>query len=153
MHARTWILREPRHAAALVAWLKANASQAVADDQPLQVTVSRYKPKRSLPQNRFLWSAVLEQIAAQAVVDGRRFHEKVWHEHYKREYLPERTASGKDKWDWLPSGERVLAIGTKDLNVAEFSTYLEQVQADATTVHGVSFDSQHEGDAMASPML
>jgi hypothetical protein len=153
MHARTWVLREPRHAADLVAWLKEHAGQAAADEQPLQVTVSRFRPKRSDQANRFLWGAVLEQIAAQACVSGRHFRAEVWHEHYKRELLPERTASGKDKWDWLPSGERVLAIGTKDLNSSEFSTYLEQVQADAATVHGVSFDSQHEGDAMASPML
>jgi hypothetical protein len=143
---RTFILREPRHAAELVTFLKAHAGPAANDDQPLQVTVARHKPKRSNEANAFMWAAVLTPISQQACVAGRYFGAETWHESMKREHLPELTASGKEKWDWLPSGERVLAIGTTDLNSAEFAEYLEKVQADAATNHGVVFDRATEGE-------
>lgn len=148
MHApRVFILREPRQAAELVAFIKASAGQAAADRRPLKVTVAPYREKRSDRANAFMWAAVLQPIAAQACVAGRYFDADVWHQHYSREFLPAMTSSGKEKWQWLPSGERVLAIGTSDLDAREFAVYLEQVQADAATNHGVVFDgAQQEND-------
>ncbi len=137
---RVFILREPRNAAEMVAFVKRHASQAANDGRPLKVTVALHVEKRSARSNAFMWAAVLQPISEQACVAGRYFAAEVWHEHYSREFLPAMTSSGKEKWQWLPSGERVLAIGTSDLDQHEFAVYLEQVQADAATTHGVVFD-------------
>lgn len=137
---RVFVLREPRHAAEMVAFVKQHAGQAANDGRPLRVTVAPLVEKRSDRANAFMWAAVLEPIARYACVAGRYFSPEVWHEHYKREFLPEKTSSGKEKWRWLPNGERDLVIGTSDLDRHEFAVYLEQVQADAATNHGVVFD-------------
>lgn len=137
---RTFILRGPEMAGELIAFLKAHAGPAAKSDRPLQVTVAQYHPKRSNEHNAFMWSAVLEQIARQSCIAGRYFSPETWHEHMKREHLPNVLADGREKWNWLPNGERVLAIGTSDLNRAEFDEYLQKMQADAAMNHGVVFD-------------
>jgi hypothetical protein len=140
------VIRTPEAATALISFLRRHAGEAARSGQPLQVVVSRSRETRSASANRFMWAAVLTPISQQACVAGRYFGAETWHESMKREHLPELTASGKEKWDWLPSGERVLAIGTTDLNSAEFAEYLEKVQADAATNHGVVFDRATEGE-------
>lgn len=139
--ARTFILREPQHAQSLIAFLKSNAGPMAQQGQPLEVRVCVYKAKRSTEQNSLMW-ALLQQIADQAWVGGRRYEPEVWNVHMKRELLPEETARGVKKWRHLPSGERELFMSTTDLDVSEMSTYVEKLQAKAAVELGVIFDSQ-----------
>ena len=137
---RTFILREPEHAAALVQYVKATAGPAAKRGTPLEVTVAPHRPRRSDEANRFMWAAVLAPICEQVELNGQAFTSETWHEWAKREFLPEVTASGKHKWQAMPSGEMRLAIGTSDLNAVEFRDYLERLQAHAATEWGVHFD-------------
>lgn len=137
--ARTFILRTQDHAQACWAFIKSNAAAMAEQGQPLEVRVSVYKAKRSTEQNALMW-VLLTQIADQAWVAGRQFAAEVWAEHFKRELLPEETARGVKKWKFLPNGERVLAMSTSNLNVSEFSTYLEKLQAKAAVELGVIFN-------------
>ena len=139
---RSFILNTPEKAAEMLAFVKAHAETAVRSGQPLQVTVARYKPRRSNGSNKFYWGAVLQQISDQVRVGGQWFAPDVWGEHLKQRFLPEQCASGVDKWAVYPDGTRVLAMGTSDLNSEEMSLYLNECQAYATTELGVAFDGQ-----------
>lgn len=140
---RSFILRTPDIAAAMVAFVKEHAGEAVKRGQPLHVTVARYRPARTPGSNRYMWAAVLEPIAEQVCVNGRWFDAETWAEFMKRRFLPEVCASGKEKWTVFPDGSRVLSMGTSDLNTEEMATYLHQCQAYATTELGVVFDARN----------
>lgn len=140
MHLRTFILREPKHAAAMVAFVKEHAGAHAKRGTPLEVAIGVHRARRSAAANAFMWSAVLAQISEQVEIDGKAYTAETWHEWAKREFLPDVTASGKQKWEALPGGELRLAIGTSDLNDFEFGQYLERLQAHAATEWGVHFD-------------
>lgn len=140
---RTFVLRSPEIASAMVAFVKEHAADALKRGQPLQVTVARYRPPRTPGSNRYMWGAVLEPIAQQVCVHGAWFTAEVWSEHFKQRFLPEVSASGVEKWTVFPDGTRVLNMGTSDLNSEEMGVYLQQVQAYATTELGVEFDARN----------
>jgi len=135
--ARTFILRSPEHAQSLMAFVRSNARELADQGTPLQVRVSIYRRSRSTEQNALMWVR-LTQIAEQAWVGGKQFSAEAWHEHFKRELLPEETASGVSKWRDLPRGGRELAMSTTDLNVAEFGDYLTALEAYAASELGVT---------------
>jgi hypothetical protein len=139
---RSFVLNSPDKAAELVAFIKQHAGSAVQAGQPLQVTVARFKPKRSDGSNKFYWAAVLQQISDQVRVDGQWFAPEVWGEHLKQRFLPEQCASGKEKWAHYPDGSRVLTMGTSDLNSEEMGLYLAASQAYAISDLSVVFDRE-----------
>lgn len=108
-------------------------------ERPLQL-VLREEPKgRRLDQNAAMWAGPIADIAAQAWVDGRQFSAEVWHEHFKREFLPDVTNEElpllvKDpekyrKYDHSPSGHPILVGSTTDLTERGFARYLTQIEA------------------------
>lgn len=141
-NARIFILRDASIGRELVRFLKERAGPAANAGRPLQVLVSEHKPKRSNAANAFMWGGVLDQIARQAAPGGRYFDAECWHEQMKRDFLPETTALGVQKWRYLPDGSRELAMSTSDLNTEEMTAYLHQVQAYAATELGVTFDAE-----------
>ena len=140
---RSFVLNTPEKAAEMVAFVKSHAGAAVQAGQPLQVTVARFKPKRSDGSNKFYWGAVLQQISDQCRVGGQWFAPEVWGEHLKQRFLPEKCASGKEKWAHYPDGSRVLSMGSSDLNAEEMGLYLAACQAYAVHDLGVSFDNRN----------
>lgn len=118
------------------------------DENPLEVLIREPVKARGMDQNALMWVGPLADIAAQAWVQGRQFSADVWHEHFKREYLPEEDAENlhelvKDpfkwrKWDYTPTGERVLIGSTTQLTKRGFALYLQQVEADGAGM-GVQF--------------
>lgn len=134
------VLRTDADAHALYAVLKSNREAFAERGEPLQVTVSVYKAKRKDEQNALMW-VILQQIAEQAWVRGVRYDAETWHVLYKRMFLPEMNARGAPKWRVLPDGERELVMSTTELNVTEFSTYLNEVQAHAAAELGVQLSA------------
>lgn len=103
-------------------------------EKPLQVTISEEVRARKLDQNALMWAGPLKDIAAQVYLDGRTYTPELWHEYFKKEFLPENfdpelCKEGYQKWDYDPSGDRVCVGSTTELTVKGFSQYLEQIYA------------------------
>lgn len=123
------------------------ANAPLDPERPLEF-VLRERPKARRPdQNALMWAGPLRDIAEQAYVNGRTYTAEVWHEHMKREFLPEDfdpvlCKQGYRKWDMNPRGERVLVGSTTELTVRGFALYLHEVEAYAQTELGVQFSER-----------
>ena len=112
-------------------------------DHPLEALIREEQKARKPDQNALMWAGPLRDIAEQGYVKGRTFSAEVWHEHFKREHLPEEydpelCKEGYRKWDYTPGGERVLVGSTTQLTVKGFAQYLTSVEADGAAL-GVQF--------------
>lgn len=126
---RQFVLREESQFSALYAYLRNNWPAMAAQGKPLAVTVAEHKDKRHAQQNRLYW-ALLRQVSEQAMVDGRRYSDEVWHEQFKRVLIGLVD---------LPGGANAGESTTK-LNVSEFAEYVNKVTAYAATELGVIFE-------------
>ncbi|WP_202844758.1 recombination protein NinB [Luteimonas saliphila] len=120
------------------------------DSRPLEFVLREEVKARKPDQNALMWVGPLADIAEQGYVAGRTFTAEVWHEHFKREYLPEEfdpelCKEGYRKWDYTPAGERVLVGSTTKLTIRGFALYLKQVEAYAQTELGVQFHANPKG--------
>lgn len=132
---RSLILRSPSVRDLAVAAVSNLPTDA---DNPLEVLIRPYKAQRKLEQLGLYWVR-LKEISVQCYIGGRRYSDDVLHIHCKGEYLPEDSdpelsKKVKDpdhyrKWDYTPSGEKVLVASTSGLTVYGFSDYLMQVEA------------------------
>jgi hypothetical protein len=114
--------------------------------RPLEVLVRENKEKRHDMQNRYYWQR-LNEISAQAWIDGRQFAAETLHEYFKRELLPNDgqadpadVRDGYVKWQFDPAGERVLVGSTTMLTVRGFAAYTEAVEAFGASL-GVEFSA------------
>jgi hypothetical protein len=122
--------------------LKALATAPLDQGKPLEFVLREEQKQRKPDANSRMWAGPLRDIAEQAYVNGRTFAADVWHEHFKREFLPEEfdetlCKDGYRKWDYTPAGERVLVGSTTELTPRGFALYLKQVEAYAQTELGV----------------
>lgn len=123
----------------------------VSDSRPLQMIIREEAKGRTLDANARMWVGPLTDIAVQAWVSGKQFSPEVWHEHFKREYLPEEfdpelTKDGYQKWDYTPKGERVLVGSTTQLTKRGFAEYLQKVEAFGGSL-GVLFSAPKQREA------
>lgn len=105
---------------------------------------------RKLDQNALYWSGPLKNIADQAWLCGQKYADIVWHEHLKREFLPDedepdlallvKSPETYRKWAAMPNGVGVCIGSTTELTVKGFSLYLEQVHAFGASL-GVMFSA------------
>ncbi|WP_211234106.1 recombination protein NinB [Chitinilyticum litopenaei] len=131
---REFILNQPSVWQAFMAFIRQNAKAAIASGKPLMLIVTTADKKRNNEQNRRYWKAVLQPIAQQAWVAGRQYSAEVWHEHYARKF-------GVCEDMTLPNGEVVTRRkSTTEMTVAEFSEYMQRVEADAASELGVLFE-------------
>lgn len=113
------------------------------DARPIEVVVREEVKTRKLDQNALYWVGPLADIAEQAYVGGRTYSADIWHENYKRLYLPEQfdadlCKEGYVKWAYTPSGDRVCVGSTTQLTIKGFAQYLAQIEADGASM-GVLF--------------
>ena len=128
---RTFILRDPEHAKTMMDFIKANAGPQAAAQKPLVVTVDVYKARRTGDQNRLL-HVLLNEIAEQAVIDGKQYDVEVWKDWIKRRFIGIEEVT-------LPDGTRLdRSMSTTDLNVGEFSELIERVRAWAINDLGIN---------------
>lgn len=125
---RTFVLRGDTNAQALWNFLKHNWRALADAGKPLAITVAEHRAKRSGEQNKRLW-ALLNEIAEQAMLDGKQYSAEAWHEHFKR------TLIGVEE---LPGGGSV-GISTTKLNVEEFGAYMTRIEAYAAQNFGIEF--------------
>lgn len=124
--SRQFVLYGPAQAQMLHAFLKSNAAAMAQQGRPLAVTVEEHKAKRSGAQNRRYW-ALLNQISEGAFVAGRQFNADAWHEHFKRQFIGIEDTPGGD----------TVGISTTTLNTAEFTDYMDRIEAFAATDLGL----------------
>lgn len=100
---------------------------------------------RTPDANSRMWAGPLRDISEQAWYNGRQYSDLVWHDTYKRLYLPEDfdqelTKDGYHKWEHDRDGNKVLVGSTTQLTKKGFAIYLEQVYADGAKM-GVQFSA------------
>ena len=141
---RTFRLVDHETARRLVALI---GNLPVDSARPLEVVIREEKRKRTLDQNALYWAGPLLDIAEQAWVQGRQYSAEVWHEHFKREFLPDpdradcdlsQVKDGFRKWSTTPGGICVLVGSTTGLTVRGMAAYLDQVYAYGASL-GVQF--------------
>jgi hypothetical protein len=125
---RMFVLRTEEHAQSLWAFLKQNWRSMADTQQPLAVTVTQHKEKRTRDQNKRYW-AILNEIADQAWVNGKQYSADAWHEHFKQQLI------GAEE---LPNGGKV-GISSASLNVEEFGIYMTKIEVYATSQLGCDF--------------
>ena len=121
-------------------------------EKPLEALIREEVKPRKPDQNSAMWAGPLRDIAEQAWVAGQTYSAEVWHEHFKRQYLPEDddpdlavlAKEGYRKWDYLPTGERVLVGSTTQLTVKGFAIYLTKVEADGASMGVIYHPSPNE---------
>lgn len=117
-------------------------------ENPIEGLFREEVKPRKLSQNALMWAGPLSDIANQAWYQGQKFSAEIWHELFKRMYLPEDddpeihllAKEGYRKWDYLPTGERVLVGSTTDLLVRGMAQYITQIEAHGADL-GVQFRS------------
>lgn len=123
---RTFVLRGDSNAQALWAFLKGNWRQMADAGKPLAISVAEHRAQRSTQANKRYW-AILNQIADDAWLDGRKFSTQAWHAWFAAKFIG---------CEDLPGGGTV-AISTTTLNVEEFAAYMTRIEAFAATELGV----------------
>jgi hypothetical protein len=111
---------------------------------PLRVLVAEKRASRRVELSAFMWAGVLDQIARQLCIGGQWFSAEAIHEQLKRECLPDRCASGVEKWQYHADDTRSLRMSTTDLDDDEFSDYLLAIQGRAASEWGVVFAERDE---------
>lgn len=114
--------------------------------RPIEVVFQEEQKKRKLDQQALLFSGPMKDISEQAWFEGRQHSIPVLHHWCKEQFLPEEydqelCMEGYVKWDFDPSGNRVLVGSTKQLTVKGYSDYLEQVYAFGAAL-GVEFHAR-----------
>jgi hypothetical protein len=126
MMLRHFILRQESHRRQLEGFIGANWKVCADNGKPLSVTVTEHKAKRSLDQNSLYWRR-LSEIAEQAWIDGRQYDRDAWHHYMGSQFLPMRET---------PGGE-LVPVSTTTLDVADFTEYLNKIEAFVATELGV----------------
>jgi hypothetical protein len=128
MLLRIFVLRDQSNAHALWQFLRNNWEAMANAGKPLAISVQEHKAKRSSEQNRLYWQR-LNEISESAWVGGKKFSAEAWHEFMKRHLIG---------YEDLPRGGMV-GLSTTTLSVAEFSEYIDRVEAYATAELGINF--------------
>lgn len=115
--AKRFVLRNEHIRDNLIEYVRNLPAQ---DDRPLEVTIQRYRKRRSLAQNNAFHKIIHELAMSYAEQTGQWFSEATWKELVKRELLGSTSAEINGK---------VVTITkpTSSLSVVEFSDLLEQI--------------------------
>lgn len=128
---RRVLLREPEQVERAIAALR----NAPLDPlRPLECLVREEVKTRKPDQNSLMWAGPLRDIAEQVWVSGRQYSDEVWHEYFKKQYLPEEfdpelCREGYTKWGETPDGERALVGSTKQLTIKGMAQYITEIHA------------------------
>lgn len=124
--------REEAHEAITEAYGAAKA--LLQDGRRVRVMVAQDYEPMTVRQRRFLHGPVIRQISEQARVEGVRYTRKVWKEHLREELLG-------SVWVAAPDGTPLeVRVSSEQLNVKDYSDYIDRVIAYAVTDWGVCFE-------------
>lgn len=132
---RIILLREPQQVELACQAIK-NAPRDAQN--PIEIIIREQVKTRKKSQNDAMWAGILRDLSEQAWVDGRRFDAQTWHEHCKREFLPDaghprlaelvKKPDEWKKWSFLPNGEMLCVGSTTGLTIKGMAEYMMQVE-------------------------
>lgn len=135
--SRSILLRGEQQRATAAAML---ANLPCDPDHPLEIVAREPVKARGLDANARMWVGPLRDLAEQGYIDGKSFSDEVWHEHCKREFLPDETMISPEelatlvkepeayrKWGFTPRGNKVLLGSTTQLTRRGFALYTKQI--------------------------
>ena len=133
--------REEAHEAITEAYGAAKA--LLQDGRRVRVVVEQDYAPMTVRQRRFLHGPVIRQISEQARSAGTRYTRAVWKEHLREELLG-------SVWVAAPDGSALeVRVSSEQLNVKDYSDYIDRVIAYAATDLGVCFElDQREREAV-----
>lgn len=120
-------------------------------DGSMQVVVEHKKAVRTMSQQSLMWAGPLKDIAEQAWVAGKQYNAEVWHEFFKKKFLPEIMDENYDrkitkkwngKWVFGPDGDVVLVGSTTQLSTYGMGIYITELEAYGASELGVRFTTQ-----------
>jgi hypothetical protein len=130
MTQRTFILLDADVVREMRQFIASHYGRAAAMGRPLVVTVAEHHARRSGSQNRLL-HALLNEIAENVMVEGRKYDASFWKELIRRRFI------GTEEMQ-LPDGTRIeRGISTTTLSKGEFAALIDQVTAFAVTELGL----------------
>lgn len=101
------------------------------------VTVTRQQHARTLPQNKYYWSVVVDSIADHIGEDRDTVHE-----YLKRQFIGDRDIE-------LLSGQRMTVPARSSLlSVEEFTAYIERVRVWSAQFLGLSIPDANQVEVM-----
>lgn len=141
---RVIVITGEQQAQAAARLIAGNWRQMSDDGHPMAIRAYEHRDNANAEQRALMWIR-LGEIAEQAWVGGRQFSAEVWHEQFKREFLPEeegpskRCRKGYRKWAYLPNGTRELVGSTELLTMFGKAEYLTQIMAFGAAEFGVRY--------------
>jgi hypothetical protein len=136
---RQFIIRAPEHKDALIRFIDQNWHAMSKTGEPMQVLLSAHRGSRTNDQLAAMWAGILQPMADQIWLDGRRFSAETWHQHAKMTILPDMQEEGLYEWFkaradlslwlYLPNGDRQFIGSTDMLNKKGMSEYMGRLEA------------------------
>lgn len=144
---RTIVLDSEQQLRIALAIVSRNWKAMAESGHPMAMRLYEHKDQRTLEQQGLMWIRLAE-IAKQAWVNGQQFSDEAWHEHFKREFLPDEEGPTKRcrkhyrKWLISPlTGERAMVGSTTQLTTFGMAEYLTQVMAFGADEFGVRYSA------------
>ncbi|WP_374356230.1 recombination protein NinB [Chitinimonas sp.] len=125
---QTFVLTDDHAAGRLWAFLRNNWKPMAEQGKPLAVIVSQHKTKRTIEQNKRMWT-LLHEIEEAAWLNGRQYSAAAWNEYFAGLFIG---------YEELPDG-RQKAISTTTLSVPEMADHQTRIEAYAASELGIHF--------------
>ena len=124
------------HAAIQKLWLHIKAELLAGNKQVLELR--SYSDALSTQQRKYYHGVVLNEIAKQAVIEGRKYKLEIWKEHFRDKYLGEEVITVTNPMTGVEKRE-VIRVSSESLTVKGYNELIEKVTAFASTDLGVNF--------------
>ena len=122
-------------------WLTAKALLISGRKQVL--TLTDFQDKLSAKQRKFYHGFILNEIAKQAGIDGRRYGLEIWKEWFRDKYLGDEVVTEINPMTGIET-KRTRRVSTESLNVKGYNELIDQVTAYAVTELNVIFDKDFD---------
>jgi NinB protein len=128
---------EQAHKAIADIWLKVKASLLAGRKQVL--TVTDFQDNVSTQQRKYYHGFVLNEIAKQASIAGRKYNLQIWKEHFRDKFLGDEVVTEINPMTGVEA-RRLIRKSTEGLGVKGYNLLIDQVTAFAVTELHVNFD-------------
>lgn len=117
-------------------WIHCKA-QLMAGNK-IVVEARLYDDMLSTQQRKYLHGVIYNEIAKQAVIDGRKYSLAIWKEYARNKFLGEKIETVINPMTGAERKE-VVRVSSESLTVKQYTLLIEQVTAWATTDLNVNF--------------